>query len=199
MAYYWNEAYRDDLVIVYENPTVFDRAWIVHDVRPAMDGQELQLLNSRQVDGRVTAFVDGPLPEVAPPAGSGPGDKVVVTRTEPERIELRAESSAPGLLVLSEVYAEGWTATVDGERVEVLRTNHALRGVPLPAGEHEVVVTYEPESLRIGLWSTGLASVAMLGIWGWALIDWRRRGWARRGIPPHREATDAAYRGLPTE
>ena len=178
-AYYWKEVYRDQFVAVYENPTVFDRAWIVHDVRPAMDGQELQLLNSRQVDGRVTAFVDGPMPEVAPPSGSGPGDKVVVTRTAPERIELRAESSAPGLLVLSEVYAEGWNAYVDGERVDVLRTNHALRGVPLPAGEHEVVVKYEPESLRIGLWSTGLASVAMLGIWGWALADWRRRGGTR--------------------
>ena len=178
-AYYWEEVYRDRFVAVYENPTVFDRAWIVHDVRPAMGGQELALLNSRQVDGRVTAFVDGPLPDVAPPAGSGPGDKVVVTETAPERIEFRAEASAPGLLVLSEVYAEGWNAYVDGERVEVLRTNHALRGVPLPAGEHEVVVKYEPRSLRIGLWSTGLASVAMLGIWAWALVDWRRRGGTR--------------------
>jgi len=178
-AYYWEEVYRDRFVAVYENPTVFDRAWIVHDVRPAMGGQELALLNSRQVDGRVTAFVDGPIPEVAPPTGSGPGDKVVVTKTAPERIELRAEASAPGLLVLSEVYAEGWNAYVDGERVEVLRTNHALRGVPLPAGEHAVVVKYEPRSLRIGLWSTGLASVAMLGIWAWALVDWRRRGGTR--------------------
>ncbi len=174
IAYYGNEVYRDERVIVYENPRAFGRAWIVHEVRPAMDGRELALLNTGQADGRRTAFVDGPEPDAAMPSGSGPGDEVSVTAYEPERIELRARSSAPGLLVVSEIYAKGWNASVDGERVEIVRTNHALRGVPLPVGEHEVVMTYEPMSLTVGLWSTGLASVAMLGIWGWALIGWRR-------------------------
>jgi type VI protein secretion system component VasK len=49
--------------------------------------------------------------------------------------------------------------------------------VPLrDLGTHGGPSTYEPRSLAIGLWSTGLASVAMLGIWAWALADWRRDG-----------------------
>lgn len=176
IASFGKEVYRDELVIVYENPNAFPRAWIVHDVRPDINNSGLTSLARGSVDGHVTAFVDGPLPEVAVPPESGLDDEVVITRHAPERIELNARSGAPGLLVLSEVYAEGWNAYVDGERVEVLRTNHALRGVPLPAGEHEVVLRYEPRSLTIGLWSTGLATVAILGVWSWALVDWRRRG-----------------------
>ncbi len=180
IASYGTEVYRDDRVIVYENPYAFPRAWIVHEVRPATDDGDLQSFTGRGVDGRTTAFVQGPMPRVALPRGGGPGDEVVVTESAPERLELSARSSAPGLLVVSQAYAEGWNAYVDGERVDVPRTNHALQGVPLPAGEHEVVLKYEPRELRIGLWSTGLASVAMLGIWGWALWDWRKRGGTQR-------------------
>ena len=180
IASYGTEVYRDDLVIVYENPYAFPRAWIVHEVRPATDSGDLQAFTGRGVDGLRTAFVEGPLPSVTVPRGGGPGDEVVVTETAPERMELTARSSAPGLLVISQAYAEGWNAYVDGEQVEVLRTNHALQGVPLPAGEHEVVLRYEPRAVTVGLWGTGLASVAILGVWSWALRDWRRGG--RRAI-----------------
>lgn len=180
---YGREVFRDAQVIVYENPYAFPRAWIVHVVGDNKDGEGLLLLNSGMVDGHQVAYVDGPLPEVEPLTGSGPADAVTVTSYAPERIEMTASSSASGLLVVSEVYANGWNASVDGEQVEILRTNHALRGVPLPAGEHTVVMTYEPRSLTIGLWSTGLTSIAMLGIWFWALVDWRRRGGTSSASP----------------
>ena len=168
-------AWRDTEVIVYENPNALPRAWIVHNVYDNKDGEGLLLLNSGLIDPRQVAFVDGPLPEVATPTGSHARDNVTVLKYAPERIEMTARSSASGLLVVSEVYASGWNAYVDGERVEILRTNHALRGVPLDAGEHEVILRYEPRSLTIGLWSTSVASVAMLGIWAWAFMGWRRR------------------------
>lgn len=186
----WGEvAWRDEQVIVYENPNALPRAWVVHEVADNRDGEGLRLLNSGRVDPRQVAFVDGSLPEVTTPLGSGPGDEATITSYEPERIEVSAKSRSAGLLVLSEVYANGWNAYVDGDRVDVLRTNHALRGVPLPAGEHEVVMKYEPRSLTIGLWSTGLTSVAMIGIWGWALVGWRR--YRRRPRPSSLAAVPA--------
>jgi hypothetical protein len=179
------EVYRDDLVIIFENPNAYDRAWIVHDVQPAMNGAELELFNSGQVNGHVTAFVHGDLPPVSAPDPNGPKDSVIVTGYEPETIKLKASSTGDGLLVLSEVYADGWNAWVDGEKVDIQRTNHALRGVPLAAGEHEVVLKYEPMPLRIGLWSTALTGIAMIGVWAWAWFDGRRnrRGSARKQPP----------------
>jgi hypothetical protein len=180
IATYADIAYRDDLVIVYENPNAFARAWIVHDVQPAQDGAELELFSSGQVDGHITAFVHGDLPAVGVPAGETTADSAVVLANEPERLVLEVSAAADGLLVVSQPFANGWTAYVDGNRVDILRTNHALQGVPVSAGEHEVVLKYEPEALEIGLWSTGLTSVAIIGIWCWAGLDrWGRR---RRGL-----------------
>jgi uncharacterized membrane protein YfhO len=92
-----------------------------------------------------------------------------VTAYEPDRLTIAASAAAPGLLVVSEVYESGWRAFVDGAAVPVLPTHHALRGVPLPAGEHTVEFRYEPESLRLGLSISGLAWVAMLAAFGSAL------------------------------
>jgi hypothetical protein len=160
---------------IYENPNAFPRAWIMHDVQPDQDGAELQLLNSGKANGRTTAFVHGDLPPVSPPDPAAPRDSAIITSYAPERIELAATANGDGLLVLSEVYANGWNAWVDGEKVDILRTNHALRGVPLSAGQHTVVLKYEPMALRFGLWSTGLSSIAMIGVWIWALLDGRKR------------------------
>ncbi len=196
IAFYGVEVFRDERAIVYENPRAFPRAWIVHEVRRAEGGEELRLLNDYEVDGRAVAFVDGALPGVTAPADGVADDAVTITRYEPEEIRLTARADGAGLLVLSEVYTTGWTATVDGVELDVLETNHALRGVPVPAGEHEVVLRYEPMSLTVGLWSTGLAGAAMLGIWGWALVAWRRsrtpsRSWSAPVADPVEPPADA--------
>jgi hypothetical protein len=170
--------YEDERMLIYENPYAYDRAWIVHDVRPAMDGGELNLINTGQVDGRLTAFVVGELPTVTPLAPGAAPDTVSISSYRNEEIALRTNSSAAGLLVLSEMYVEGWNAYVDGEKIDILRTNHTLRGIPLPAGKHEVVLKYEPRSLTIGLWTTGATAIAMIGVWIWASLD--RRGSRKR-------------------
>jgi hypothetical protein len=151
----------------------------------------MRLLASGRADGREVAYVDGPRPPVDRPADGGSGDAVTFLQREPESIVISASTSAAGLLVVSEPYASGWTATVDGEKVDIIRTNHALRGIPVPAGDHLVVMQYEPEALRIGLWTTGFTSVAMLAVWAWALIDRRR---PRRGESATRLALAQAVR-----
>ncbi|MDQ3442906.1 MAG: YfhO family protein [Chloroflexota bacterium] len=51
----------------------------------------------------------------------------------------------------------------------MLRTNHALRGVPAPAGEHTIALRYVPESLRIGLWISLLTSITAVIVWAAAI------------------------------
>ncbi|MGN6031794.1 MAG: YfhO family protein [Thermomicrobiales bacterium] len=156
------EVYRDAEVVIYENPRAYSRAWIVHEVKPNDSGAGVALLAAGKADGHTVAFVDGPIPAVsALPAGSA-ADTATVASSEPEAITVQATLNAPGLLVLSEVYDKGWNAYVDGEKTPVLKTNGALRGVALPAGEHTVVFRYEPREVTIGLLITGIAAVAML-------------------------------------
>ncbi len=68
------------------------------------------------------------------------------------------------MLVVSEVYAPGWRAYVDGKEVDILPTNYIQRGVALPAGEHTVVFQYDPLALKAGLWLTGITMTGALSI-----------------------------------
>jgi uncharacterized membrane protein YfhO len=90
-----------------------------------------------------------------------------------------------GLLVVSEVYSENWKATIDGEAIDVLQTDHALLGIPVGPGEHTVELQYDPDALTLGLWISGLTAagaLAVVGYAGWARIS--RRTWA---IPAARD------------
>jgi uncharacterized membrane protein YfhO len=55
------------------------------------------------------------------------------------------------LLVMSDTFYPGWRAYVDGQPTSVVRANYALRGICLPAGNHEVVFRFEPVLLRVGI------------------------------------------------
>ena len=63
------------------------------------------------------------------------------------------------MAVFSEVYFPwGWTATVDGSEVPIARVNYLLRALRLPAGDHEIVFTFSPRSIKV---TTTIAYVAI--------------------------------------
>ncbi|MEA2524321.1 MAG: hypothetical protein QOF73_1548 [Thermomicrobiales bacterium] len=147
------EVFRNESVRVLERPSALPRAWIVHDAVEVDRDESLDLLLLGGFDPRTTALLEGDLPSLAEPVDAS-RDTATMTRYEDDTIRLDAQTDADGLLVLSEVYAEGWRAYVDGEPVPVYVANHVLRAVPLPAGAHVVELRYEPTSLRIGLLMT---------------------------------------------
>ncbi len=166
------EVFRTDDVIVFEEPSGLPHAWIVHDVRAVERGQALALWMRGDIDLRHTALVEGAVPRVEE-AANPTGDRAEIVRYEPDLIQVRATTEAPGLLVLSEVYESGWQAYIEDEPVDILPTNHVLRGIPLPAGEHTVELRYEPVALRLGVLISALTVLAMvvtLAIVGWSMI-----------------------------
>lgn len=165
--------YQDGEVTIYENPAAYVRAWIVHDVRPNDGGAGLSQIANGSVDGHRVAFVDGALPPVVPPDPALAGtDSVTITRYEDNELAASVLAAAPGLVVFSETYAKGWKAYVDGEAVEIARTNGALRGVPVPGGEHTIEMRYEPIELTVGLWTTGVTGMAAIGLAAWNGFSW---------------------------
>ena len=79
----------------------------------------------------------------------------------------------PGLVVLADLWDKGWQAYLNGQRVPILRTNHAIRGVVVPAGSGTLEFRYAPASFDWGLRLCGFALVVLLA-WG-GLILWKRR------------------------
>jgi hypothetical protein len=89
----------------------------------------------------------------------------------PDRLLFRC-SGAGGLLVQSDCWYPGWRARIDGRDAPLLKVDHALRGVVLPAGDHEVEFAYVPRPLIAGLF---LAPAAFALLTFSALLLGRRR------------------------
>jgi uncharacterized membrane protein YfhO len=115
--------------------------------------------------------------ESSPPPLAQPASDSIVTfeLREPERIRLTTNTSADGMLVLSELHDPAWRAYVDGERVEVAVANHIFRAVALPAGEHTVEFRYESTPLRLGIAITAATSALLIVMAVWVVVR-RYRG-----------------------
>jgi glycosyltransferase involved in cell wall biosynthesis len=149
-------------------------------------------------DQRVARLLDGyPLLDramVEKPVGTPgrPATPPVVrtTRVEHASVEVSVRTAASGLLVLADPWAPAWRVTVDGRPAELLRTDHAFRGVWLPAGDHTVRFAYEDRLLQLGAW---LALVTVVGLLaGWVL---RRRRRPAPGAPAGMPAPDRSAAG----
>lgn len=72
---------------------------------------------------------------------------VTLTDYKPNQISYQFSSDKEAFVVFSEVYYRGnvdWISTVDGEEKDHIRVNYLLRGMRVPAGEHEIVFTFDP-------------------------------------------------------
>jgi hypothetical protein len=94
------------------------------------------------------------------PLSLGHGTVDVLERTN-RRHRLRVQVEPPGgLLVVARTFGPSWKARVDGARVESLRADGFLTALNVPAGEHEVVLSYENGLLAAGLVATLLSLAA---------------------------------------
>ena len=82
-----------------------------------------------------------------------------------DRVVVEFATYAPGLLVVADTWMPGWSATLDGRPVEVLRGNLAQRVVPIRrAGPHRVVMTYKAPGLAAGAAVSVLSLVVVMGL-----------------------------------
>jgi hypothetical protein len=143
--------YEDEQSKVLENREALPRAWIVHSARQVGSKEEaLDLLSSGQLDLEETALLEEEPPRMSQPEDVS-ADRASITEYTSNRIQLEVATGAAGLLVLSEVYYPAWKAYVDGEPAPVYLTDHLLRSVPVPAGDHTVELRYESWTLRVGM------------------------------------------------
>ncbi len=159
-------ALASDLELV-ENPHALPRAYVTYRARRAPAARELLALMARPsfdplVESWIEAEADLGAAADAPPRGAA----ATIVRDDPQVVEVQATLAAPGMVVLADTYAQGWSATVDGIPTPILATNHLFRGVPAPAGTHRIRFAYRPRSLALGaalslLTALGLAAGAL--------------------------------------
>ncbi|MFT4039456.1 MAG: YfhO family protein, partial [Thermomicrobiales bacterium] len=158
--------YRDDNVLVIENPEALPRAWIVHEAQTLPDEQILPALASGSVDPRQTALLETTAPTLAQPPDAG-AEAASYHRLSPEAFAVAATAASDGLLVTSEIWDPGWQATIDGRAAPVLRANSIFMTLALPPGEHTVEFRYVPPYFWLGMVLTAITALALLigGVW----------------------------------
>jgi hypothetical protein len=81
--------------------------------------------------------------------------------SDPDRIEIKVQTNAPGILVVADTWMPGWTATLDGRTTTLLRGNRAQRVVLLPEpGSHRMEMRYDAPGRTLGTYATGFAWLA---------------------------------------
>ena len=165
--------YLDGEVRVLENTDALPRAWIVHNTQDVGVGGALPLLASGAIDPRQVALFEGDAPVL--PTADNSEDVATITKSDSSGMSIKTKTGVDSLLMLSEIAYPAWNAYVDGERVPIHTADHALRAIPIPAGEHVVELRYESTSLRVGIAITGISYAALVAILVCALVLVRRR------------------------
>lgn len=72
-------------------------------------------------------------------------------------------------------YDEGWTLTVDGEKVPLNKTADLFMSAPVSAGEHIYELTFFPKGMQTGIYISCGACILLLGLIIYNIIDNRKR------------------------
>ena len=133
------------------NPGAFGNCWLVKGIK-YVDNADQEMAALDNTDLRDTAVVENKYKSLitAPPQyDSVAYIKLVENRND--TINYRFSSAFPSFAVFSEVYyAEGWDVYIDGVKSNYVKTDYILRGMPIPAGNHEIQFRFEPKTFTTG-------------------------------------------------
>ena len=107
-------------------------------------------------------------------------DTFTMETYQPNQLRYRSNTTGQRLAVLSEIYYPyGWKATIDGKETTIYRVNYMLRAIILPEGEHQLVLRFEPDSIRKGnilsLCCFAIMLLTFACVVGWQLYSQRKR------------------------
>lgn len=108
-------------------------------------------------------------PNASARAYTGKG-KATIISYEPEKVVIQTETEMYDNVILTDTWFPGWKAYVDGTLIPIKREG-AFRSVPIPAGKHTVIFTYQPKSVAVG----GIVSIMSLSFTLIALAVMRRK------------------------
>ena len=147
--------------IPLKNPYAYGNAWFVGKVQYVNNADE-EISNTGKELPTQVAVVDNHFKEDLKGLTDCATDtlsKITLTSYEPNKLIYQANASKPSVAVFSEIYYPDWTATVDGQPAKIARADYILRAMNLPAGKHQIVMTFDPESLHV---TEGIAYTALV-------------------------------------
>jgi hypothetical protein len=185
----WEKVFETPQAATWKNPAFLPRAFLVSKILPEnietrnewsqrsinrleryhymisdwwskrKDAQIVDNILMHPVDYRTTAIVAGnDLPRLSNLDLSA---KVIEAPQRGDVMRFKVRSQKPALLVISNNFYPGWTATVSGQPAKIYRTNYVGIGVFIPPGQSEVVLRFVTPGFRAGCLVTTISLVLL--------------------------------------
>lgn len=154
---------------VIENPYANGNGWFVRQLN-FVKNADAEMAALGKLDTKHVAVADEKFRSTLEGTALDSGS-VSLQQYAPNDLKYTVESAKGGLVVFSEIYYPGWTVTIDGKPAELGRVNYVLRALKVPAGKHEVQMTFRPASITT---TNTIAYVALLLVVAlFAIAVWR--------------------------
>ena len=168
----FSQVFKRGYMAVFENKTVLPRAFLVgaDGIRVIAESSgQLEILKDPTFDPRRTVVLSG-MPAEFSGAASIPGAEfhggIETLDSDVNGYWFRIQASAPAVLVVSQNFYPGWKATMDGIPLPVFPADHALAGIAVPAGNHDIRFVFDPASFKLGLAASIISVFVLVGLAG---------------------------------
>lgn len=151
------------------NPGALGNVWFVDSLQIVNNAdQEIAALD--YFDPATTAVMEKKYLDKLPDPASLDVDSVPSSASiklvsyEPNDLVYEANTPRELFAVFSEIYYDnnkGWHAYLDGKKVQHVRVNFVLRGMPVPEGKHKIEFKFHPEMFYKGLRVTLISSIVV--------------------------------------
>tara|TARA_B100001989_G_C24550951_1_gene474688 strand:- start:6532 stop:7716 length:1185 start_codon:yes stop_codon:yes gene_type:complete len=141
------DIYKGRDFIIYENPYVLPRWYVVYEAMPYGNEDDLnnQIANININKLRETAFIQEDVYRSNDYSRLKKGEyNIDVKEYKPDTIKLFVETTENGVLIVSNSYNKNWKAFVNGKQQNIVPAYGALWSIDIPSGKNDVEFIYEP-------------------------------------------------------
>lgn len=169
--------------IAVPNPHANGNGWFVQRLT-FVKNADAEMDGLKGLDTKRAAVADERFKDAlaAPQLGEG---SVKLTQYQPNELHYDIQSDKGGVVVFSEIYYPGWTATINGQPAELGRADYVLRALRVPSGSHKVVLEFRPASVSTTE-AIAYAALAVI-VLGFLFALLRQTGLGKRTKPSRKE------------
>lgn len=142
------------------NPNAFGNCWLVKGIK-FVDNADQEMAALDNTDLKDTAVVENKFK--AQITGLPKYDSIgyiQLVENKNDVIDYKFSAPIPQFAVFSEVYyPKGWNVFIDGTKADYVKTDYVLRGMYIPAGNHNIEFRFEPESYTTGRLTSIIANI----------------------------------------
>jgi hypothetical protein len=159
---------------IQPNAYAFGSCWLVKNVRIVQgSAEEIEAIGNANL--RDTAIVQKALSNTVVQPQWDSAASIKLSKFDNDTMDYSFNSSKPQFAVFSEVYYPyGWNVYIDGKKADYCKTDYVLRGLSIPAGQHDVKFIFEPSSYKKGVRIAYISSFLILIFFlGGLFMEWR--------------------------